>query len=233
MTKPRRAATSPKPRSKPTAAPRKRPTQERAVATVEALLQATAYILVKDGYAKLTTNRVADKAGVNIASLYQYFPNKDALVAELQRRHVESTRARAKEVFAAHAGASLRATIRAIVESSIAAHTVEPELHRVFDDEMPKLRGKHLPPDDPMTEQRQAWLRQAGLRYEHEELVAWLVRTVAHAAIHRGVVERPEDLRSGALGDELVVLLERYLRARQGPRSPDEENSGAPKRARR
>lgn len=57
--------------------PRRRPVQSRSQATVEAVLQATAYILVRDGYARLTTNRIAERAGVNIASLYQFFPNKN------------------------------------------------------------------------------------------------------------------------------------------------------------
>jgi len=60
---------------------RKTPRQDRSRATFEALLDATADILVRHGYAKLTTNRIADRAGVNIASLYQYFPGKEAIVA--------------------------------------------------------------------------------------------------------------------------------------------------------
>lgn len=62
---------------------RKKPQQERSVATVQAILQAAAYILARDGWEAFTTNAVAEKAGVNTASLYQYFPNKEAIVAEL------------------------------------------------------------------------------------------------------------------------------------------------------
>ena len=72
--------------SKRRLSPRKTPRQDRSRATVEALLEATTDILLRDGYAKLTTNRIADRAGVNIASLYQYFPGKDAIVAELRDR---------------------------------------------------------------------------------------------------------------------------------------------------
>lgn len=64
-------------------APRKRPTQARAQRTYLAIVQAGARLLERDGYAALTTNHVADLAGVGIASLYEYFPNKDALVAEV------------------------------------------------------------------------------------------------------------------------------------------------------
>src|SRR4030095_9527180 len=72
--------------------PRKQPVQDRAVFTVEAILEAATYILVRDGWNKFTTNRVAERAGVNIASLYQYFPNKESIVVEWQRRHIDKAR---------------------------------------------------------------------------------------------------------------------------------------------
>ena len=106
--------------------PRKAPTQERSRATVDALLQATADILVKDGYAKLTTNRIADRAGVNIASLYQFFPGKEAIVAELSRRHVAKERAAAQQALVNLRGHGLEATVRALVTMGIAAHAVSP-----------------------------------------------------------------------------------------------------------
>ncbi|MEN0061122.1 MAG: TetR/AcrR family transcriptional regulator [Myxococcota bacterium] len=64
--------------------PRKVPRQRRARETVRAILDATAHILRQDE--SLTTNRVAEVAGVSIGSLYQYFPDKDALVAALVER---------------------------------------------------------------------------------------------------------------------------------------------------
>ncbi|MCY1071019.1 TetR/AcrR family transcriptional regulator [Nannocystis sp. RBIL2] len=74
-----------KKRTPPSLSPRKRPTQARARATYLALVQAGARILERDGYEALTTNHVADLAGVGIASLYEYFPNKQSLVAEVVR----------------------------------------------------------------------------------------------------------------------------------------------------
>ena len=72
-------------RALPTLSPRKLPTQERARRTYRAILEAGARILERQGYEALTTNHVADLAGVGIASLYEYFPNKHALVAEIVR----------------------------------------------------------------------------------------------------------------------------------------------------
>ena len=65
---------------------RKQPKQERAKATVDAVLEASARILVDIGYAKASTNLIAEKAGVSIGSLYEYFPGKEAIFAELRRR---------------------------------------------------------------------------------------------------------------------------------------------------
>src|SRR5215468_4646197 len=69
--------------------PRKTASQERSRLTVEALLEATARILTKEGYDRASTNRIADVAGVSIGSLYQYFPSKEALVAAVIDRHMQ------------------------------------------------------------------------------------------------------------------------------------------------
>src|SRR6185369_10221121 len=71
-------------------APRKAPRQERAQATVEALLEATAAVLRAEGYDGLTTNKVAEAAGVSVGSLYQYYPGKDALVTAVLLRYADA-----------------------------------------------------------------------------------------------------------------------------------------------
>ncbi len=71
-------------------AARKTPVQERSRRTVDEILGAAARILVEDGYSALTTNDVAAAAGVSIGSLYQYFPNKDALLRALVERHLDA-----------------------------------------------------------------------------------------------------------------------------------------------
>src|ERR1051325_8556080 len=102
--------------------PRKTPRQERSRATVEALLEATTDILVRGGYAKLTTNRIAERAGVNIASLYQYFPGKEAIAAGLRRRHGAEQRAALRDVLAQRRTGDLESTIRTLVSVGIAGH---------------------------------------------------------------------------------------------------------------
>lgn len=75
------------------AAPRRRrPRQERSQALVDAILDATAELLARDGPARTTTNRVAERAGVSVGSIYQYFPDKQALFAALGERYVGELR---------------------------------------------------------------------------------------------------------------------------------------------
>jgi len=65
------------------------PTQQRSRKTVEAILEATARVLVERGYAGTTTNHIAKRAGVSVASFYEYFEDKDAAIAALAERMIE------------------------------------------------------------------------------------------------------------------------------------------------
>lgn len=78
-------------------APKKRPGQARSRQTFDALVEACTGLLPERGYAGTTTNRIAQRAGVNIASLYEYFPGKDAIVAQVAERLVERVLARIAE----------------------------------------------------------------------------------------------------------------------------------------
>lgn len=119
--------------------PRKSPQQERSRRLVAAIMDATARILARDGYAQLNTNAVADLAGVSIGSLYQYFPNKGALVTGVVERHGQ----RIHDTIVAAVGttppATLTDAVRHIVAAVVAAHRIDPVLHAVLEAEMPKL----------------------------------------------------------------------------------------------
>lgn len=106
--------------------PKKTPLQSRSRFTVDAILDAAAHILCKDGYADFNTNRVAVKAGVSIGSLYQYFPNKETLIAELRRRHFDDLRSEMLIAFRHAQGLPLDAGTRLLVEASIKAHRIDP-----------------------------------------------------------------------------------------------------------
>jgi AcrR family transcriptional regulator len=197
---------------------RKSPRQERSRATVEAILQAAAYILVRQGYDAFTTNSVAERAGVNIASLYQYFPNKEAIFAELYRRHVAESRAamlaalRAGDAARDGGRAGSSRTVRRMVCALIAAHSVAPELHRIFTQEGARLG---LPPiateaDGAIAEMGARWVESVRGRHKNAELALWVAGTATHALIHAAFAERPADATSDALIDEITRLLTSY-----------------------
>ncbi len=71
---------------------RKQPAQRRSHHTVDRILDAAAHVFAERGYTATTTNHVATEAGVSIGSLYQYFPNKDALLGALEERHLRSAK---------------------------------------------------------------------------------------------------------------------------------------------
>jgi len=179
---------------------------------VEALLGAAADILAREGYAKLTTNRIAARAGVNIASLYQFFPGKEAIVAELRRRHMTEQRAAMARALAARRGQGLEGTVRALVSMGIAAHSVAPELHRALTEQLPARASDVSAGGEALFTEARRQFDRLTRRVPDRELALWMIDTVSHAVLHRGVIERRADLASGRLADELVLLLVRYLR---------------------
>lgn len=200
-------------RTRPRTKPRKLPRQERSKATVDALLQAATYILIRSGWEHFTTNAVAERAGVNIASLYQYFPNKEAIVAELQRRHVEEARVRLlARLSAPIERRSLRATIERFVRDGVEDHKVAPALHRVFTEELPRS-ARRLPPEDPSTSRLlEEALRSFSTNVPDASLASFVVQVSAHAIIHEAASRRPELLDHPEFVGEIVTLVERYLR---------------------
>jgi AcrR family transcriptional regulator len=118
--------------------PRKQASQERSRATVDALVEATARILVREGYDKASTNRIAEQAGVSIGSLYQYFPSKEALVAEVIDRHRQEIVQVARSALAKAVGRPLRQSVRTLVNAAIEGHRVDPKLHRVLTEQLPR-----------------------------------------------------------------------------------------------
>src|ERR1700712_1724802 len=103
--------------------PRKYASQDRSRLTVDALLEATARILVKEGYDRASTNRIADAAGVSVGSLYQYFPSKEALVAALIEQHSASMLAFLETMAATTSiDTPLGDVVREVVQAMIDAH---------------------------------------------------------------------------------------------------------------
>jgi AcrR family transcriptional regulator len=199
---------------KPKTAPRKRPLQARSTVTVDAILQAATYILVKDGWERFTTNRVAERAGVNIASLYQYFPNKESIVVELQRRHVEKARPGNPEAMAAlQAKGSLHDVLAALIQASVDEHSTAPALHRVFAEELPRSARRVDPAREALVyAQLKELVRPFVRNIPDLDLAVFVMRVAGHAIVHEAANQRPELLTRPELVDEIVLLMEQYLR---------------------
>ena len=95
--------------------PRKRPRQERAAATFNAILEAAARILEKDGIDSVNTNAVAELAGVSVGSLYQYFPTKESILAELLRFNRNILKEKVESAVAGGTGKTLEETIDLLI----------------------------------------------------------------------------------------------------------------------
>lgn len=99
---------------------RKQPVQGRSRATTEAILEATLQVMLREGYARLNTTRVAERAGVSVGTLYQYFPDKRSLVMALKQRYFALMLGAVESASEASAGKSPAKMIGAILKALIA-----------------------------------------------------------------------------------------------------------------
>lgn len=131
-------------RSKILATPRKRPNQARSQATVEAILESAAHILSSEGYEALTTNAIAARAGVSIGSLYQYFPTKEAIIAELVEIHHQRLLALFGEMFLKVQTLSPKRAAYELVNAFYQIKRTDPRLARALRDQLPRLSKLNL-----------------------------------------------------------------------------------------
>lgn len=204
------------PPSKQDHSPRKTPQQARSRHTVDAVLTAGAQVLVEHGYEKATTSRVAERAGVSIGSLYQYFPNKEALVAALIERHADEIVAMTEETLAAPSVQSLRDGLRAIIAAVFAAHRLDPKLHKILHEQVPRVGrlGKVMDTGRGVTKRLENFLLQHKdeLREGLDPAVAAVVtETVLEAVVHRAILYPSAAFTTKTAAAELQQLLEAYL----------------------
>ncbi len=118
--------------------PRKTPVQARSTVTVEAISEATIQVLLSHGVERLTTTRVAERAGVSVGTLYQYYPNKQSLLFAVVENHMNRV---AAKVEAACAGAChqpladmIKEMVEAFVEAKMERADISAALYRVAGD---------------------------------------------------------------------------------------------------
>ena len=197
-------------------APKKRPVQARSRATFDALVEACAWLLPRRGYAGTTTNHIAERAGVNVASLYEYFPGKDAIVAEVAARLVQRVLAR----LAAGAERSLAApeadAVRIWIEWIHDTVSREKALVSVFLYQVPytdqlepmKTIGARL-----LELSQQVRARAGGfLRPDFSDASLHLLINLVTSTIMQSVLDPPQDVSRRALLDELVRRVEEWIR---------------------
>ena len=190
---------------------RRQPQQRRARQTVEAVLDAVVRILKRDGVGAVTTNRIAEVAGVSIGSVYQYFPDKRAIFAALHERHVAEIDRLVERTLVEHAAAPLGGAVGAMVE----AHAADPELHELLMSEVPhRAAGSRAFSVRLHGAFRLAIGARAGeiKRRRDLDLVVFVVANMVEALAHGAVLRRPAGVGLAAAKAEAVRAVLAYLR---------------------
>lgn len=193
---------------------RRRPQQLRSQRTVDAVLAAVARVLKREGVAGVTTNRIAEVAGVSIGSVYQYFPDKHAIFRALRDRHVEQMVRMVESKLVAHAGSDLEQLMRGLIDAMIEAHALDPALYDLLLSQAPRRA------DADFERRLRGALRLAITAHAHEferppelDRVLFVLRQLVEALAHGVVLERPASLSLTAAKDEAARAVLAYLRS--------------------
>jgi len=204
---------------RPLSKPRKVASQQRSRATVDALVEATARILVKEGFDQASTNHIAEVAGVSIGSLYQYFPSKEALVFAVVERHQQEIMQTVRSELAGVLDQPVEKAVRKLVAVAVKAHRVDPKLHRVLAEQIPrvgKLEKLEIVSRENYTLFRTYLERHRDeLRIDDLELASFVCVTSIEALTHNAVLHYPKvfsDETMEALIDEGARLVTGYLK---------------------
>lgn len=199
-------------------APRKMPRQRRAKATVEAILSAAAHILEIDGFEAMTTARVAERAGVSIGSLYQYFPDKRALAATVIREMTDDFVRSFGKAISSRKRATLADTVDALIDVAIVRHPHPPGRHRMVVELAPRLGLA----DCSAAASREAadLIREALSDHRHEIAsdldlaeAAAMIETLIETLGHRTLQGHPVHLDQAILTAQCRRLILAYLRS--------------------
>jgi AcrR family transcriptional regulator len=107
--------------------PRKSPVQARSAATIEALHTAAVEVLIREGLGRCTTTRIAERAGTSVGSLYQYYPNRDALLAAILEKHLDGVAGAVDRACREHHGRPVSEMASALVTAFLREKLREPE----------------------------------------------------------------------------------------------------------
>jgi AcrR family transcriptional regulator len=217
--------------------PRKKPAQSRAAMTVEAILEGAAHVLEHRGFEGYTTNEIAARAGVSIGSLYQYFPNKDAVTIALIERETEGM---VDEVLAALALSPPSRALQEAIRVSVGNQARRPQLARLLDFEELRLASL-MPASRAGTVIREALVAFFRDRYglsvpESEEAavdVVEIAKALDYASARRGEVNAASLSRyieAAVFGYLAAKLEDRAAPADHSTPSPSLRKLGSPRR---
>lgn len=200
--------------------PRKRPSQSRSRALVDAIVQAGSTLLADKGWESLTLQQVATKAGVSPGSLYQYFPDKAALVAEITERQSQRELAFHLERFSTMTAEttleeSLRLMIRAILdfqrqEGALMRQTLAALQHLGRYEQLAARAAQAAQVLRNVLEQHRHRLRDT----DDLDLATHVLANATHSLTHDGVLRRPDSLDDDTLSQAIERLMLGYLAPR-------------------
>jgi AcrR family transcriptional regulator len=180
-------------------------------------LEAAAHVIARRGYSAGTTNRIAEEAGMSIGSLYQYFPNKDAILVELVKAHVNAGIAIIQRLLTGGPlPDSLEDQLRLFVRATIENHLDEPALHRVLFEEAPRpaelLETLRLAEDRLVGAAQQQIATHAEVTVVDTTTGTRLVVSAIESLVHH-YFAAGQPVEISRFEDELVAMLFRYLTA--------------------
>lgn len=203
---------------RPLTKPRKIASQERSRATVDALIEATARILVREGYDKASTNRIAEVAGVSVGSLYQYFPSKEALVIAVAEGHQQKIMRTVRGELAEVMAQPVEKAMRKLIAIAVKAHRVDPRLHRVLAEQIPRVgkleKQETFNPENYILFSMYLESHRDEICVDDLELASFLCVTSIEALTHNAVLHYPRmqsEETMEALIDEGARLVTGYL----------------------
>ena len=187
-----------------TFSPRKSPSQERSRLTVERILDAAARIFHEQGYAGATTNDIADEAGLSIGSLYQYFPNKDALLAALTKRHITTTTSSLADMIGKlPEDSGFDVILRAVVRFLVEQHDLD-DLHLLVMHTAPRTHEINLELEQAKTqlvEITSVLLAKMNIIEDQQMLISRMVVATIDAAVHDVIIRQPRGKKRQAAID--------------------------------
>lgn len=197
--------------------PRKTPRQQRSKATVAAITEGTIQVLLAKGAARLTTTDVADRAGVSVGTLYQYFPNKNALLYEILRQHLDRIGGAIEASLTRYQGQTLAVIANGIVADYLDAKLAHIDVSRALYQLSPVLEVAGLREALVVRIDAVLWrlLRSASdaTIATNLDAVVFSVRTALVGMVRMVIEEGASPSKVDVLRRELTTLCHAYLMA--------------------